>query len=41
MIITCPIILEIEKSVLKVEDYDIETASDGSEALEKVKTLVY
>ncbi|MFC1849440.1 response regulator [candidate division CSSED10-310 bacterium] len=34
-----PIILEIEKSVLKVEDYTIETASDGSEALEKVKTF--
>ena len=32
-----PIILEIEKSVLKVEDYEIETASDGNEALEKVK----
>lgn len=32
-----PIILEIEKSVLKVEDYDIDTASDGEEALEKVK----
>jgi CheY-like chemotaxis protein len=31
-----PIILEIEKSVLKVEDYEIETASDGSEALDKV-----
>ena len=34
-----PIILEIEKSVLKVEDYDIETASDGTEAIEKVKSF--
>ena len=34
-----PIILEIEKSVLKVEDYLIETASDGTEALEKVESF--
>jgi len=34
-----PIILEIEKSVLKVEDYEIETASDGTEAIEKVRSF--
>lgn len=34
-----PIILEIEKSVLKVENYDIETALDGVEALEKVDSF--